>query len=1049
MRLQICHLSDIHFVSGKNYIDGKKEKICDAILSRACLSEDILFLVSGDIAQSCSVQEYNLALDFFMYIKDELFKKKSIHAYFVFVPGNHDAILDEKDFDEEMRRNEVLSKRDEIDLVKMEFLQNKMCEKQKNFFEFRDLFLDDVQIVKRETGNQLLSKYELKIAGRSVFINAFNTSWISQRQEKPSEIFIPKSVYDKKIFRENGLNITMYHHPSNWMHPDDKIYFDDAIRRNSDMVFVGHEHVGREEHIMTTSSEYDLEYGEVLQDLYDENNSAFKMHYIDEEGNISSYKYKWDCERKLYTMTPLMNRKLGENMEQFLSFRPEYREWLNSLDMQVTHPKKKKVLLSDMFIFPNIEEYNESGDFSESTKDRITIRGEHLIDYILENKYIEFSGGPKVGKTALTKMIAQQMERCKIYTIIMDCKKHATFSLKNLSKVESASIYKAYGKDKEEAFRQLSMNDKMIIIDNIHVVKSEIEKREIVRYLSNFYAHIVFFTGVSYEVAMLKDTISQNEVIKIKHCVIKDFNNKQRNKLYKKWYMLNEGDGVIVEHELDKKVKEATETINTLKGNGYMPCIAPNILIVLQQLEFQAEKNQDRSNYGYMYEFLINKAILDMKKSVSGISKDIAIGILISVAQFMLENKCREIEIHEFTKIVDAYNKQYITEASKDAYLMGYINVDLIECENDQMKFKFPYIHYYFTAKYLATNISKDFVKAAVDEMANNLQDEECGDIMIFLCHLSKEEYIFKSVLECSKKLLVDKPEFDFDKFKNINMDFDEYLDTDFKPEEGKEARQEELLERKDQYEEEKEQNKSSTELKSNEDYEDEFHKKMEILDVVYKSIEVMGQILKNYPGTIDGTIKLELLREVHSLGMRSLTYTHEILMYELEKACGEINESIYEKIHSQAQNKDMVIDENEILKHIKTKLTELSVQMDNLFGLLSYSSIRRLANSLGNEELKPLINHDETNKVLSYWLMRWSIYLNEFGILQGKKVMDFYDDLLRNKSIFAAKLLKLFVYEHYFVHGSADVRIRQQIWEKFQFNKRQENRILLTMANK
>ena len=57
MRLQICHLSDIHFWTQKNYIDEKKEKICDAILSRAKRREDILFLVSGDIAQSCSEEE--------------------------------------------------------------------------------------------------------------------------------------------------------------------------------------------------------------------------------------------------------------------------------------------------------------------------------------------------------------------------------------------------------------------------------------------------------------------------------------------------------------------------------------------------------------------------------------------------------------------------------------------------------------------------------------------------------------------------------------------------------------------------------------------------------------------------------------------------------------------------------------------------------------------------------------------------------------------------------------------------------------------------------
>ena len=46
-------------------------------------------------------------------------------------------------------------------------------------------------------------------------------------------------------------------------------------------------------------------------------------------------------------------------------------------------------------------------------------------------------------------------------------------------------------------------------------------------------------------------------------------------------------------------------------------------------------------------------------------------------------------------------------------------------------------------------------------------------------------------------------------------------------------------------------------------------------------------------------------------------------------------------------------------------------------------------------------------------------------------------------------KLLKLFVYEHYFVYGSADVQMRQRIWETFKFNKKQESRVLLGQLDK
>lgn len=80
------------------------------------------------------------------------------------------------------------------------------------------------------------------------------------------------------------------------------------------------------------------------------------------------------------------------------TFLPDYQEWLNSFDMQVTHPKKKKVYLQDIFMFPNVEEYKKNKDFSEGTKDRITIKGEELLNYIIDNKYIEFSGGAKLEK---------------------------------------------------------------------------------------------------------------------------------------------------------------------------------------------------------------------------------------------------------------------------------------------------------------------------------------------------------------------------------------------------------------------------------------------------------------------------------------------------------------------------------------------------------------------------------------------------------------------------------------------------------------------------
>lgn len=890
----------------------------------------------------------------------------------------------------------------------------------------------------------LLEQYKIKIGDQSIFINIINTPWISQIHEKPGEIFVPKVAYEKNIVKKNGLNITMYHHPSNWMNPNDKLQFDSVIRNQSDIIVVGHEHDGREEHIITRDTEFDIGYGEVLQDLENKNNSAFKIYYIENE-SIKTRIYRWDSIQGYYSGTELPSRKLGENINKTICFLPEYREKLNSFDMQVTHPRKKDIKLEDVYVFPNIETYNIKKDFEENTKQKVIIKGENLLNYILEKRIVEFSGGPKIGKSALAKMISLSLEQQGIHTIIVDLKKLSSVSIRYIAKKEIKSICEAYGKDKIDIYRQLSTDKKLIIFDNIDVIKDKKFKREMIAYFSNYYNYILSLTSISHELAILEDTICENEKVEIQHCAIKELGNRQRNRLYKYWYSLNEGDNIIDEEELEKKIKNATDTINTLKGNGYMPCTAPNIIIILQQLEFRPEKMQDKSNYGYMYGFLIQKSILDMQNSCESIKDDIATELLVWVAKYMLENQCKEIQEYQFTEIVKAYDEFYLTETSKEIYLREYIRVDLLENKDEIIRFKYSYIYYYFTAKYLAQNLSSELVKNTIEYMAQNLQEEEYGDIMIFLCHLSKETFIFKRVLENAKKILEETPNFVFDEYKHLKMDFDKYLDTNFRPEEKKEERQDKMLERQDEYEEEIQETEELLSIEEDDEYDyGELQQKIEILDAAHKCIEVMGQILKNYPGTVDGNIKVGLLQEIHDLGMRSLTFSYDMIKCEVKKILVNVIRKMKEQLHKQ----DVAIDDSLILNHIEEQSSELKSLTDNLFAYTCYALLRRLSNSVGNEELKPLINHIKADDILSFQLMKKSIYLNEFGILQGNAVIEFYESLKSTKNFFAAKLLRIFVYEHYFVFGSKDIRMRQRIWNKLEFQKKDEEKMLLAQVD-
>ena len=275
-------------------------------------------------------------------------------------------------------------------------------------------------------------------------------------------------------------------------------------------------------------------------------------------------------------------------------------------------------------------------------------------------------------------------------------------------------------------------------------------------------------------------------------------------------------------------------------------------------------------------------------------------------------------------------------------------------------------------------------------------------------------------VLKNAKKIFSDRTIFDFGEHKSIELSFDEYLKTDFIPEIDIEQREQELLEVRDRQEKEHKRLTETTEIEKNNEY-------VYSLDNAFKTIEVMGQILKNYPGTIKGDVKNDLLETIYNVGMRTLSYTSDILYGGIRK----IFEDICKRIEPTSSQIDM--------EKIRKLSRNLNFSMDNIFGLLSYAMLRNLANSVANKALMPVITQSPLRKNIGYQLMNDALQLNEFGIIAVDLVLREYDDYKSKDNIFAAKLLRLLVLDHYYVYGSKDYKSSQRVWQKMKFGEKEK----------
>lgn len=1032
MRITICHLSDIHFGNDGNTLLDKQEKLCNAILQDALKKDIVIFIVSGDIAQSGQEKEYEIAYDFFTEIEEYLVKRKELRVLFFFTPGNHDCDFSDtqRNKDDDLRREKIISEREQITEGDLSYYVQCLCQKQKEYCNFVGLFeyndLEGVQ-TKLLSRSELLSQYEILIEGKKIRINLLNSAWLTERKEKPGYLYFPCNEY-KKITKDGDINITVYHHPSNWMHPNDRNEFNRWVMNKSDLVYVGHEHLGRNESVETRDTNYHAQYGEVLQERGDDEKSGFIISYI-ENGENTTNVYNWDYKQKIYVISYTLTDKLAAKYNKFLCFQKEFQTYLETADIRISHPKKEKVTMRDLYVYPDIETYKDTNNGYDRNEDSVTVRGDVLLDYILKTKRISFSGGSKSGKTALAKNIAFDIVEKGKYSIIMDCTKLGKISEKSLCKSEEICISCAYGKEYIGTYKQLELSNKVLILDNFEKIRDRATKQQILDYFDNFYDYIIIFSNTTFELELLDDSLHHEKSGYI-HCSICELGYKRRNQLIAKWYYLSEGGDGIVDDLVRNKITEAMATIDVLKGNGYMPCIPPHILIILQQLEYSIDgSNQERSNYGYLYEFLITKSILDMNQNCEYIHKDIAFGILTNIAEYMLSKGTRVISLDEYKSIVYQYNSDFQTDANAEQYINEYGKVELLNEKEGQIVFGYPYIHYYFTAKYLANNISKEWAREKIKTMSSQLYEEECGDIMIFLCHISKDDFIIDTVLQNAKDILSDKSIFDFGEHKSIQLSFDKYLKSDFTPETDIEQREDELLEVRDRQERESKKQKAYEVVEEGREY-------VYTLDNAFKTIEVMGQILKNYPGTIKASVKNDLLETIYTVGMRTLSYTSDILYGGIQR--------IFQDISEKLQPTPSQIEMDKIGKLSR----ELNASMDNLFGLLSYAMIRNLANSVANKALMPVITQSSLNGRIGYSLMKDSIQLNEFGKIAVDLILNEYDDYNNNDNIFAAKLLKLLVLDHYYFYGSTNYKNRQKVWQKMNFGKKQKSLVFQVDKN-
>lgn len=719
---------------------------------------------------------------------------------------------------------------------------------------------------------------------------------------------------------------------------------------------------------------------------------------LTQENHLLLYEIIYDY---VVTLIPNLKKKSQELIK--VEFTDTHKHFISDTGLlEKLHGHQSSLLLDDIFIGPNMSFYDKAKNIKKE------IKFNELIDEFLTSNKIVISGKNQSGKSTLCKKIISDLYDLKLIPIYLS--EENDLYLGNVG----IKIQKAYELQYLESasLESLDKDRIVIIIDDFHKAK---HKEKFLDSLKDYKHQIIVIDdifGLRYKEERLISNFNTYEICEL--------TPSQRYELIENWVLLSDTTWKN-ENEIIKEIEFNNDLVDTalgkIIGQGILPSYPFFILSVI--IGYESGKPLDKiTSQGHFYQSLI---ILYLQKA-GVVDFDPYLNFLIELSYNIYSSEYSQISENEFEQFVEDYTNTYNLTVPLDTLLKNLRKTNILTLTDlGDYKFSYPYLYYFFVAKYLSENTEEE--KDVIINIIDNLHLDENAYISIFITHHDKNNFIVEEILGCAKKL--------FSTFKPSTLTIDELDFFDEETEEIIEAsmslglsdydtnRRNELI-KKDEIE--KEKGLSTTKVNdSHTEDEDDFD---ELDDELgrdlrrsVKTVEVIGRIIKNRADSLKKNQIEELFEEGMNVHLRVLSsFIQLINKTDTQKELIEIiakRIQITIKSASESNQKKIIHDEEKLRKIAK-----------NIFWNINYSFIytinSKIIHSLGSSKLSNNVKTvcDKINTPASL-LVKHGIFMRYDKSLQIDKIYDEKEKL--SFSITAEKVLKQKIVNHCQTHSFRD----------------------------
>ena len=923
MKVAILHLSDLHLEkTNYRWLLNKTEKIVSAVWNDFTECDKIIIIVSGDIAFAGLEEQYGYAKEFFKDLLSAFARRgmanRELENKIICVPGNHDCNFNKEDGTRKMllggmRKNGALVD-DSI---------------YKNISKVQNEYEAFVKEIMNDKGFSLSinNNIPIKVGGKTILFRLYNTAWMSVMKEEQNSIVMPMELIEQ-VSCDADLVISLFHHHYAWVtsgSDNNKNRFRKYVLQTSNMAIFGHEHTPSSSQVQDYYEDEvinEFEGGALCSELQGgERTSSFNSFVVDLDSSHCTVR-SYDFSDGLYSKKKEKSVSL-DKVRKTDEFRhnSDFLMSLKKMSIPIHNSENVKMTLDEFFVYPDLERINKrqlkvDEDYTDSSS-------------ILDDKQYSFvllEGDDQSGKTSILNMYYLRFIDRYMYPILI---KGTCIKNENLDKIVGDAFAEQYNKEDQEKYSQYNKERKVLLVDNFDECGlNDTTKKKVIDRLINRFSKVIITTRENENISSSYFLMEKKDALIAR---IKPLGHVKRNELVKKFYTTYDVNTYMLKKQvLLEKVKNGFDMVENFLGKEYMPSYPIYILSILLSNTKMQGSTLEQTSYGYCYEALITCALMTCVDDKTKIDR--YYNVLTNLAYFIYRKEGKPISEDDFAKFYEDYQEIYHAQGYKETK-NNLLKCNLLRCADDYYyRFSYSYIYYFLVAKHMAENIHTKEGQGDIEDLCDNIHDEQKANILIFIAHHIKNprfieatQLALMTAVENQKPVTLDR---DDDYYKLLNELCESLKKEIISPREkiDPEKEREKMLQKRD--ESEKLLPKGKTDP-------NDLPIEIQIMNKSLRSIEVVGQIVKNRQGSLRKTEIKDMVKEMYKTAFRTIGYFGTIIDSERSHVVEDV-----------LKNKKEGESNNEIKKKIDSffELTSLN------FCLFVFSKV---INSVGNKELR------------------------------------------------------------------------------------------------